>query len=105
MELSYVSIRQRVVPIIFWSAVAFAAVAMAVPLGTDVPRPVAAALLVMSAAFTLWIQWQNGRRGFGTIRGMHPTYETRARLSPGQWFILLLVMMLEAGVLSFVLVS
>lgn|SRR5690554_5951549 len=105
MELSYVSIRQRVVSILFWSAIAFAAVAMAVPIGTDAPMPVAAALLGLSAVFTLWIQWQNGRRGFGTIRGMHPTYETRARLSPGQWFFLLLVTMLEAGVLSFVLVS
>ena len=105
MELSYVSIRHRLVSILFWSAVAFAAIAIVLPFGTDAPMPISVALLAFSAAFTLWIHWQNGRGGFGTVRGMHPTYETRARLSPGQWLVLLLIMMVEAGVLSFVLVS
>ncbi len=105
MELSYVSIRQRVVPILFWSAIGFAGFTILLALGTNVPMPVAATLITVSALFTLWVHWQNGRGGFGSIRGMHATYETRARLSPGQWFLLLLVMIVQAGVLSFLLVS
>lgn len=105
MELSYVSIRQRVVPILFWSALGFAGFTVLLAVGTGIPMPIAAILIGASLLFTLWLQWQNGRGGFGSIRGMHATYETRARLSPGQWFLLLLVMMLQVGVLSFLLVS
>lgn len=105
MELSYVGMRQRAVSIFYWVAVSLGIIAILLPWTTDIPAPAAGTLLALAALFTLWIQWQNGRGGFGSIRGLRPTFETRARMSPGQWLVLLLLLIAESAALAFVLVS
>ena len=105
MELSYAGMRHRAVPLLFWVGIGFGLLAMVLPWTTPIPAPAAVVLLVLAAGYKLWIQWQNGRGGFGAVRGLRPTYETRARLSPGQWFLLLLFLVLESTVLAFVLIQ
>lgn len=105
MAWSYVSIRQHPVSYLFWSAFGIGGIAILLAVASSISRVIVAALLIAAALFTLWIQWQNGRGGFGTVHGLRPTYETRATLSPGRWLLLLLLLLAEAAMLALVLVG
>lgn len=104
MEALNVGLRRYASTLVFWTAFAISAAALAAAV-IGVSRIAAAALLIFSLLFKLWIQWQNDRGGFMMSQTHRSRFSPAETLSPVRWLVLIFLILIESVVLLFVFLA
>ena len=89
-------------PFVFWTATLFSLLSIALVLAVG---PSLLFLLLLSALFNLWSVVQSERGGFVKTRQLRRAYEPARHFNVAQVFTVLLLVMAEFGVVTYVLLT